>query len=100
MRFLKNLFTDDRKDEPMFSSSEKAFLNSIIIDKIVAQQALEGSMPTINALPKGILKKLEKLETNQDDIRLPNDFDFSATFDAVVFYNGKHEVGRINLEKK
>jgi hypothetical protein len=99
MQFLKNLFFDtERKTTMKLNESEKSFLKTLIIDKIVAQQSLEGSMPSINAVPKSILKKLDTINSENEIMMLP-DFEHSATFDAVVFMLGNNEVGRVSLGK-
>jgi len=100
MQFLKNLFFDTERKIMKLTESEKSFLKTIVTDKIVSQQAIEGSIPSINAVPKSILKKLDTISSdNSEDIMLPPDFEHSAIFDSVVFMNGRIEVGRVRLGK-
>lgn len=96
MRFLKELFMKDEKMK--LSDSEKMFLKELVIEKIIKQQTLEASMPTINSLPKSILKKIEKAG-QEEELTIPSDFEHTARFDRVVFFNGKHEVGTVFLGK-
>jgi hypothetical protein len=95
MRFLKELFM--RNEKMNLNDSEKMFLKELVIEKIIKQQTLESSMPSINSMPKSILKKIEKSGIDDDLMMLPSDFEHNVKFDSVAFFNGNHEVGRVTL---
>ena len=81
------------------NEKEKQFLKELVIEKLLKQQSLESSISDINDMPKSLLKKIDSVSIDNDDLMLPPDFEHTVRFDNVVFMNGKKEVGRITLGK-